>query len=61
MLAPDSSLRVRLGRRLLTTRDRHDLVHMAMQAEHRLGTKRIDECFEKSFFETKFWYMWATM
>lgn len=45
----------------LTARDRHDLVHMTMEAEHRLGTKRIDECFEKSFFQTKFWYMWATM
>lgn len=45
----------------LTARDRHDLVHMIMEAEHRLGTKRIDECFEKSFFQTKFWYMWATM
>lgn len=45
----------------LTNRDRHDLVHMTMEAEHRLGAKRIDECFQQSFFKTKFWYMWATM
>lgn len=45
----------------LTNRDRHDLVHMTMEAEHKLGTKRIDECFQQSFFQTKFWYMWATM
>jgi oleate hydratase len=45
----------------LTAMDRHHLVHMAMEAEHRLGTKRINECFEESFFQTKFWFMWATM
>ena len=45
----------------LTTKDRQDLVHMTLETEHRLGTKRIDECFERSFFQTKFWYMWATM
>jgi oleate hydratase len=45
----------------LTPRDRQDLVHMTMEAEHRLGAKRIDECFEGSFFQTKFWLMWATM
>jgi oleate hydratase len=45
----------------LTARDRHDLVYMTIEAEHKLGTKQIDECFEKSFFQTKFWYMWATM
>ena len=44
----------------LKTKDRLDLVHMTMEAEHRLGTKRIEECFEESFFLTKFWYMWAT-
>jgi oleate hydratase len=45
----------------LTARDRRDLVYMTIEAEHKLGTKQIDECFEKSFFHTKFWYMWATM
>lgn len=45
----------------LGARDRYDLMHMAVEAENRLGTKRIDECFEKSFFQTKFWFMWATM
>lgn len=45
----------------LTARDRHDLVLMTIEAENKFGTKRIDECFHQSFFQTKFWYMWATM
>jgi oleate hydratase len=45
----------------LKPRDRYDLVHTIMEAEDKIGTKRIDECFEKSFFQTKFWFMWATM
>ena len=45
----------------LTTMDRHSLLHVAMEAEHKLGTKKISECFEESFFQTKFWLMWATM
>jgi oleate hydratase len=45
----------------LNSKSRGDLLHIAFEAEKRLGTKRIDECFEKDFFKTKFWYMWATM
>jgi oleate hydratase len=45
----------------LKPKDRHDLVRMTLEAEHRLGTKRINDCFEESFFKTKFWFMWATM
>ncbi|TVY53529.1 Oleate hydratase [Lachnellula cervina] len=32
-----------------------------LQSEKTLGAKRIDECFDKSFFQTKFWYMWDTI
>lgn len=45
----------------LKPKDRHDLVYMTLEAEHRLGVKRINDCFEESFFKTKFWFMWATM
>lgn len=45
----------------LNAKDRHDLLHMSMEAEGRLGTKKITDCFEPDFFKTKFWYMWATM
>ncbi|RDL32988.1 Uncharacterized protein BP5553_08427 [Venustampulla echinocandica] len=45
----------------LSMKDRLDLVHMSLQTEGSLGTKKITDCFGEAFFETKFWYMWATM
>jgi oleate hydratase len=42
-------------------KDRRDLVEIISHSERSLGAKRIDECFRPSFFETNFWYMWATM
>ncbi len=42
-------------------KDRHDLFQIISFSEGSLGGKRIDECFRPSFFETNFWYMWATM
>lgn len=45
----------------LNTKERADLLHITAEAEKLLGTKRIDECFTKEFFDTKFWYMWDTM
>ncbi|KAE9366642.1 67 kDa myosin-cross-reactive antigen family protein [Stipitochalara longipes BDJ] len=45
----------------LNTKERADLLHITAETEKRLGTKRIDECFTKEFFDTKFWYMWDTM
>jgi len=45
----------------LNTKERTDLLHVAAETEKLLGTKRIDECFTKEFFDTKFWYMWDTM
>ena len=45
----------------LNTQQREDLLRVAAESEKSLGTRRIDECFGKEFFETKFWYMWDTM
>jgi oleate hydratase len=47
----------------LSWKEREDLLKLAglLQTEKMLGAKRIDECFDKSFFQTKFWYMWDTM
>jgi oleate hydratase len=44
-----------------SARDRRDLFEIISRSERSLGAKRIDECFQPSFFETNFWYMWATM
>lgn len=41
-------------------RDRLDLVELMLQSEHSLGMRRIDGCFQPSFFETNFWFMWCT-
>ncbi|MBF6595233.1 MAG: oleate hydratase [Thermaceae bacterium] len=45
----------------LSNKDRLDLLNIMIHSEESLGTKRIDECFEPSFFKTNFWLMWATM
>jgi oleate hydratase len=41
----------------LSWKDREDLLQLAgpLQTESTLGEKRIDECFDKPFFQTKFW------
>ncbi|MFZ6655957.1 oleate hydratase [Undibacterium sp. TJN19] len=41
-------------------RNRLDLIEIMLQSEESLGTRRIDECFSPSFFETNFWFMWCT-
>ena len=41
--------------------DRLALVELLAMPEHLLGTKRVDEWFKPGFFETNFWFMWATM
>lgn len=43
-----------------TNRDRLDLIELMIRTEDSLGTRRIDECFQTSFFETNFWFMWCT-
>ena len=45
----------------LDTKERADLLRVAAETEKQSGSKRIDECFSKEFFDTKFWYMWDTM
>ncbi len=42
-------------------KDRFDIFEMMMKPEDCLGSRRIEDFFDKSFFETNFWYMWATM
>lgn len=44
-----------------TYKDRFDLLEVMMRSEETLGHRRIQDYFEKDFFETPFWYMWATM
>jgi len=43
-----------------TNRDRLDLIELMIRTEISLGARRIDECFQPSFFETNFWFMWCT-
>lgn len=40
--------------------DRLALAKLTLAPEYSLGTLKIDQWFALSFFETKFWYMWAT-
>lgn len=42
-------------------KDRFDILEILMRSEASLGASRIEDCFQKDFFETPFWYMWATM
>lgn len=44
----------------LSNQDRLDLLQLMTQSEESLGTKRIEDHFQPSFFTTNFWYMWAT-
>jgi oleate hydratase len=45
----------------LDNRDRVDLIEMLVRPEDALGGRRIAECFRPHFFETNFWWMWASM
>lgn len=45
----------------LSVKNREDLVEMMLEGELRLGRKSIQDCFDEGFFQTNFWYMWATM
>lgn len=42
-------------------KDRFDLLEVMMKSEESLSNQRIEDCFQKAFFETGFWYMWASM
>ena len=41
-------------------KDRVELVRLAEASEETLGASRITDWLSPEFFETKFWYMWAT-
>jgi oleate hydratase len=44
----------------LRERDRIDLLTLTATPETLLDSRRINECFAPSFFETNFWFMWCT-
>jgi oleate hydratase len=44
----------------LSNKDRIDLIAIMATSEDTLGSKRIEDVFERSFFKTNFWYMWCT-
>lgn len=44
----------------LSNRDRLDLIEIMAVPESSLGTKRIEEVFQPSFFTSNFWFMWCT-
>ena len=43
-----------------TVRDRFELVRLAETSEGTLGASRITDWLSPEFFDTRFWYMWAT-
>ncbi|MCW8994212.1 MAG: oleate hydratase [Psychromonas sp.] len=45
----------------LTLKDQADLLKLTFASEKSLDNLRIEDCFKKEFFTTKFWYIWATM
>ncbi|WP_425504406.1 oleate hydratase [Salinilacihabitans rarus] len=45
----------------LDTQHRLSLVRLLATPEERLGDTRIEEWFDDDFFETNFWYLWATI
>ena len=45
----------------LREKDRRDLVNIFLESEKKLNDLRVIDCFEKAFFRTNFWFMWATM
>ncbi|KAI9730990.1 MAG: hypothetical protein M1834_005451 [Cirrosporium novae-zelandiae] len=52
--------RVNVTRMGFSNRDRVDMLKMLYASEKSLGVKKIEDCFRKEFFQTNFWYMWAT-
>ncbi|KAF2418407.1 67 kDa myosin-cross-reactive antigen family protein [Tothia fuscella] len=52
---------VDVSRMGLNFEGRKELIRMSIEGEKSLGTKATQDCFPKSFFESNFWYMWATI
>jgi len=45
----------------LANKDRVDLIGFMLRGEEALGARRINECFEETFFAMNFWFMWRSM
>jgi oleate hydratase len=45
----------------LSAKDRVDLLRMTAEGEPTLERKKIQDFFDEGFFQTNFWFMWATM
>ncbi len=45
----------------LSGKDREDLAKVSFKSEKSLGRTEIQDHFRKEFFQTNFWYEWATM
>ncbi|WP_257300403.1 oleate hydratase [Haloarchaeobius sp. FL176] len=57
----DGSTRIDASNYGLTGRHRRSIVKLLLTPEERLGDARIEEWFADDFFETNFWYVWATI
>ena len=44
----------------LNTRHRAQMLRLLAAKEEKIGSRRIDEFFDETFFETNFWRMWRT-
>jgi oleate hydratase len=55
------SRRIDASKNQLTTRHRLRMARLLATPEARLGDTRIEEWFSDDFFETNFWYVWATI
>ncbi|GAC21012.1 oleate hydratase [Paraglaciecola arctica] len=45
----------------LSFKQQADFIKLTYVSESSLGDKRIEDWFEQSFFETKFWFIWSSM
>ena len=45
----------------LSIKDQADLLKLTFASEKSLDNMRIEEWFEKEFFETNYWYLWTSM
>ncbi|MBI9038410.1 MAG: oleate hydratase [Bacteroidales bacterium] len=45
----------------LTLKQQGDFLKLTFVSEKSLGNKRIEDWFDPSFFESKFWFIWTTM
>lgn len=45
----------------LSVKQREDLVKIMIEGEKRLGRTMIEDHFDQGFFQSNFWFMWASM